>query len=50
MKMADGTTDYRRTLVDFIGERARSRLFEMCQVVRVSPLIKDYRIRKSIVR
>ena len=50
MKMADGTTDYRRTLVDFIGERARSRLFEMCQVVRVSALIKDYRIRKSIVR
>ena len=50
MKMADGTTDYRRTLVDFIGERARSRLFEMCEVVRISAVVKDYRIRKSIIR
>ena len=50
MKMPDGTTDYRRTLVDFIGERARSRLFEMCEVVRIPGLIRDYRIRKAIIR
>lgn len=49
-KMADGTTDYRRTLVDYIGERARSRLFEMCEVVRISAIVKDYRIRKAIIR
>jgi DNA replication protein DnaC len=45
-KMPDGTTDYRRTLADHIGERARSRLFEMCKVVRM-PLVRDYRIRKT---
>ena len=50
VKMPDGTTDYRRTLVDYIGERARSRLFEMCQVVRISPVVKDYRIRKAVIR
>jgi len=49
-KMPDGSMDYRRMLVDYIGERARSRLFEMCEVVRISPLVRDYRIRNAIVR
>jgi|SRR5579871_927786 len=38
--------DLRRTLAEQIGERARSRLFEMCTVVRIPP-IEDYRIRKA---
>ena len=45
-KNALGQTDYRRTLADFVGPRARSRLFEMCTVIRM-PLIEDYRIRKG---
>ena len=39
-------TDARRTLAEQIGERARSRLFEMCTVVRIPP-VDDYRIHKS---
>jgi len=35
--------DIRTTLVDRIGIRARSRLFEMCRVVRM-PKVGDYRI------
>ena len=42
-KMPDGTTDYRRTLGEYIGERARSRLFEMCNVVRM-PFVRDHRL------
>jgi DNA replication protein DnaC len=38
--------EYRRTLAEQIGARARSRLFEMCTVIRM-PLIEDYRIRKG---
>jgi len=38
--------DYRETLADHIGARARSRLFEMCTVIRIS-LTDDYRIRKA---
>lgn len=38
--------DYRKTLADFIGERARSRLFEMCTVIRM-PLVEDYRLAKK---
>ena len=38
--------EYRRTLAEQIGARARSRLFEMCTVVRM-PLIEDYRVRKG---
>lgn len=34
-----------RTLSEVIGERARSRLFEMCRVVRM-PLVEDYRLRR----
>jgi DNA replication protein DnaC len=45
-KLPDGTMDYRRTLTDQIGVRARSRLFEMCKVVHM-PLVRDYRLRKS---
>src|ERR1035437_4643107 len=38
--------EYRRTLRDHIGDRARSRLFEMCNVIRM-PNIDDYRIRRG---
>jgi DNA replication protein DnaC len=37
--------EYRTTLGERIGERARSRLFEMCQVLRMPP-VGDYRLRK----
>ena len=37
--------EYRATLADKIGERARSRLFEMCELVRL-PAMRDYRITK----
>jgi DNA replication protein DnaC len=39
-----GTATHRITLEDRVGERARSRLFEMCQVIRM-PNVSDYRIR-----
>jgi DNA replication protein DnaC len=38
--------EYRTTLGERIGERARSRLFEMCEVVRM-PAVGDYRLRKK---
>jgi DNA replication protein DnaC len=38
--------EYRTTLGERIGSRARSRLFEMCTVVRM-PLVEDYRLRKA---
>ena len=38
--------EYRTTLADRIGERARSRLFEMCELVRL-PAIGDYRLRAA---
>ena len=38
--------EYGRTLGDQIGLRARSRLFEMCRVIRM-PQIEDYRFRKA---
>ncbi len=41
-----GTPEYRRTLADAIGERARSRLFEMCTVIHM-PEVEDYRVRKA---
>jgi DNA replication protein DnaC len=40
-----GKVDYRISLADRIGARARSRLFEMCRVVRM-PAVGDYRLRK----
>jgi DNA replication protein DnaC len=39
------TTVYRKTLGEVIGARARSRLHEMCRVVRM-PAVEDYRLRK----
>ncbi len=39
-----GTPIYKRTLAEAIGMRARSRLFEMCRVIRM-PNIEDHRIR-----
>jgi DNA replication protein DnaC len=38
--------EYRRTLGEQIGARARSRLFEMCTVIHM-PLVDDYRVRKG---
>lgn len=43
---AGGTAVHRRTLADQIGPRARSRLFEMCRIVRM-PRIEDYRVRRG---
>lgn len=40
-----GKIDYRVSLGDRIGVRARSRLFEMCRVLRMPP-VGDYRLRK----
>src|ERR1039458_8886568 len=42
-----GKPDYKTSLADRIGSRARSRLFEMCKVVRM-PLVEDYRLRRSV--
>jgi DNA replication protein DnaC len=41
-----GRPEYRTTLSERIGPRARSRLFEMCTVIRM-PLVDDYRLRKA---
>jgi len=41
-----GQPEYRVSLAERIGARARSRLFEMCTVVRM-PLVDDYRVRKA---
>ena len=41
-----GKVDYRVTLEDRVGSRARSRLFEMCRVIRM-PLVGDFRMRRS---
>jgi DNA replication protein DnaC len=41
-----GITQYHTTLEDRIGPRARSRLFEMCRVIRM-PLVGDFRMRKQ---
>lgn len=38
-----GQTEYRTTLAERIGSRARSRLFEMCRIVKM-PKVGDYRI------
>jgi DNA replication protein DnaC len=40
-----GKPEYRATLAERIGMRARSRLFEMCRVVKM-PQVEDYRLRK----
>ena len=38
--------EYRTTLAERIGARARSRLFEMCRVIKM-PSVEDYRIKKA---
>ena len=43
---AGGTQVHRKTLGDVIGARARSRLFEMCRIVRM-PAVEDYRVRRA---
>jgi DNA replication protein DnaC len=45
-KTPEGKTDYRTTLAERIGSRARSRLFEMCRVIKM-PLVRDFRLRKQ---
>jgi DNA replication protein DnaC len=44
-----GKAEYRISLADRIGGRARSRLFEMCHIIRM-PSVGDYRVRKSSQR
>ena len=41
-----GAHTFRTTLEERIGERARSRLFEMCKVIRM-PMVGDYRVRSQ---
>ena len=41
-----GTPVYKKMLADIVGVRVRSRLFEMCRVVRM-PEVEDYRMRKA---
>ena len=41
-----GKVEYRVSLAERIGVRARSRLFEMCKVVRM-PSVGDYRMRRG---
>src|SRR5208282_2371201 len=43
-RSTEGKVDYRTTLSDRIGSRARSRLFEMCRVIKM-PLVEDFRMR-----
>jgi len=44
-RSALGAPEYRKTLSDHIGARGRSRLFEMCTVIRMPG--EDYRLRKA---
>lgn len=41
-----GKVEYRTTLGERIGLRARSRLFEMCRIIKM-PQVEDYRIRRK---
>ena len=45
-KSPSGEVDLSTTLEDRIGPRARSRLFEMCRVIKM-PLVEDYRLPKQ---
>ena len=46
-RSASGNVDYApATLAERIGPRARSRLFEMCTIIRM-PVVEDYRLRKA---
>ena len=42
---AGATVVYKKSLAEVIGTRARSRLHEMCKVVRM-PAVEDYRLKK----
>ena len=44
-RAGSGEVDQRTTLTERIGPRARSRLFEMCKVIRM-PVVEDYRVRR----
>jgi DNA replication protein DnaC len=44
-----GAAITKQTLTDVIGARARSRLFEMCRIVRM-PAVEDYRIKRRQAR
>lgn len=41
-----GKVDYRITLGERIGARARSRLFEMCRIIKM-PQVQDYRVKTA---
>ena len=43
---AGGVAVHRKTLAEMIGPRARSRLFEMCRVVKM-PAVEDYRVKRA---
>jgi DNA replication protein DnaC len=43
---AGGVSVHKKTLAEVIGARARSRLFEMCRVVRM-PSVEDYRVKRG---
>ena len=45
-RTGSGRVDHRTTLAERLGERTRSRLFEMCKIVKM-PLIEDYRVRRQ---
>jgi DNA replication protein DnaC len=45
-KDAGGVVVSRKTLAEVIGTRARSRLHEMCRVVKM-PLVEDYRLKRA---
>jgi DNA replication protein DnaC len=46
---AGGVAVNRRTLAEAIGMRARSRLFEMCRVVKM-PAVEDHRVQTRVGR
>ena len=41
-----GSDVHKKSLTEAIGARARSRLFEMCRVVRM-PAVEDYRVKRA---
>jgi DNA replication protein DnaC len=41
-----GVAVYKKTLAEAVGMRARSRLFEMCKVIRM-PAAEDYRVKHA---
>lgn len=43
---AQGVAVQKKTIAEVIGQRARSRLFEMCRVIRM-PAVQDYRVSRA---